>query len=225
MARILIGNIKGPKGDTGATGLKGATGATGPQGPLPPLIANYLATQAGQGALDAYMGKLIDQRLTDLMTKYTQLNSDLGGYKIAPMSIYFPLADTDNSLALLQKMPEKSMGYFVLTGVNSRMGLTGVAGAVTYVMYRETGTYGSITAITKSGSYTRIWDNGVLSVWEHSITSGNGLTDIVFGRETNRIYIRFIVSTTTYYQLEIYDDGPLTFSRSINGAWATMWTK
>lgn len=39
MAKILIGNIKGPKGDTGATGAtgaqgpKGATGATGPQGP------------------------------------------------------------------------------------------------------------------------------------------------------------------------------------------------
>lgn len=32
MARVLIGNIKGPKGDTGATGATGATGPTGPQG-------------------------------------------------------------------------------------------------------------------------------------------------------------------------------------------------
>lgn len=39
MAKVLIGNIKGPKGDTGETGpqgiqgQQGATGATGPQGP------------------------------------------------------------------------------------------------------------------------------------------------------------------------------------------------
>ncbi len=42
MAKVLIGNIKGPKGDKGATGPQGiqgpkgatgATGATGPQGP------------------------------------------------------------------------------------------------------------------------------------------------------------------------------------------------
>ena len=104
MAKILIGNIKGPqgiqgiqgpqglKGNTGATGpqgvpgpqgdrgiqgIQGPIGPIGPQGPLPPLMANYLATAAGQGALDAYMGKLIDQRLTDLMNKYTQLNGDL----------------------------------------------------------------------------------------------------------------------------------------------------
>lgn len=42
MAKILIGNIKGPKGDTGAqgpkgdTGATGATGPTGPQGPVGP---------------------------------------------------------------------------------------------------------------------------------------------------------------------------------------------
>lgn len=104
MARILIGNIKGPqgvqgpqgpKGDTGAKGEQGIQGPTGPQGqkgdtgpqgpigpqgpqgPLPPLVANYLTTTTGTAALDAYMGKLIDQRLTDLMNKYTQLNGDL----------------------------------------------------------------------------------------------------------------------------------------------------
>lgn len=77
-----IQGIQGPRGATGATGPKGDTGATGPigpqgpQGPLPPLVANYLASEAGTGALDAYMGKLIDQRLTDLMNKYTQLNGD-----------------------------------------------------------------------------------------------------------------------------------------------------
>lgn len=33
MAKVLIGNIKGPKGDTGPQGEQGPTGATGPQGP------------------------------------------------------------------------------------------------------------------------------------------------------------------------------------------------
>lgn len=91
MARILIGNIKGPQGpqgiqgETGPQGLQGIQGETGPQGmqgiqgekgdtgpqgpkgiqgPLPPLIANYLATESGKAALDAIVGKLLDERLT-----------------------------------------------------------------------------------------------------------------------------------------------------------------
>lgn len=40
MARILIGNIKGPKGDTGAQGPKGATGPQGPAGPTGVVDAN-----------------------------------------------------------------------------------------------------------------------------------------------------------------------------------------
>lgn len=51
------------------------------------------------------------------------------------------------------------------------------------------------------------------------------ITDVTFGRISNRIYIRFTLSETSFYQIELYDDGPLVFGRSINGAWATMWTK
>ena len=36
MARILIGNVKGPKGDTGAAGPQGAQGPQGPTGPTGP---------------------------------------------------------------------------------------------------------------------------------------------------------------------------------------------
>ena len=105
MARILIGNIKGPQGpqgiqgETGPQGLQGIQGETGPQGPqgiqgekgdtgpqgpqgiqgpLPPLIANYLATESGKAALDAIVGKLLDERLTAAEKSLTQLNSDLG---------------------------------------------------------------------------------------------------------------------------------------------------
>lgn len=91
MARILIGNIKGPQGPTGnpgrdwsagltgnpgrdwptgPQGIQGEKGDTGPQGPqgiqgpLPPLIANHLATESGKAALDAIVGKMLDERLT-----------------------------------------------------------------------------------------------------------------------------------------------------------------
>lgn len=104
MARILIGNIKGPQGiqgiqgeigPQGPQGIQGETGPQGPQGiqgekgdtgpqgpqgiqgPLPPLIANYLATESGKAALDAIVGKLLDERLTAAEKSLTQLNSDL----------------------------------------------------------------------------------------------------------------------------------------------------
>ena len=43
MARILIGNIKGPKGDTGARG------ATGPQGATAPYIKGNYKTARYKG--------------------------------------------------------------------------------------------------------------------------------------------------------------------------------
>ena len=70
MARILIGNIKGPKGDTGARGATGPQGATGPTGPMPPLTNNALATTPGVSALDAVMGKTLDDKIG-------KVNSDL----------------------------------------------------------------------------------------------------------------------------------------------------
>lgn len=104
MARILIGNIKGPqgiqgpqgpkgatgaqgpqgpKGDTGSqgpkgdTGARGATGPQGPQGPLPPLTNNALATTPGVSALDAVMGKTLADKDANLQNQITQLNGDL----------------------------------------------------------------------------------------------------------------------------------------------------
>lgn len=70
MARILIGNIKGPQGAQGIQGPQGPVGATGPQGPMPDLINNALATASGVAALDAAMGKTLQDQIT-------QLNSDL----------------------------------------------------------------------------------------------------------------------------------------------------
>lgn len=103
MARILIGNIKGPqgiqgeKGDKGDIGPQGIQGVQGPQGeigpkgpqgeigpqgpqgiqgPLPPLIDNYLATEPRKAALDAIVGKLLDERLKAAENAVTKLNSE-----------------------------------------------------------------------------------------------------------------------------------------------------
>lgn len=72
MARILIGNIKGPKGDKGATGSQGPQGIQGPQGPLPPLVNNGLATVAGVSALDAVYGKTLTDQLNKLDSNLNQ---------------------------------------------------------------------------------------------------------------------------------------------------------
>lgn len=75
MARILIGNIKGPKGDTGPQGEQGPVGPQGPQGPLPPLVNSALATEAGVAALDAAMGKTLQDQITNNKNDITELNS------------------------------------------------------------------------------------------------------------------------------------------------------
>lgn len=71
MARILIGNIRGPQGIQGPAGPQGKQGIQGPAGPLPPLINSALATEAGIAALDAVMGKTLGD-------KVDRLNLDLG---------------------------------------------------------------------------------------------------------------------------------------------------
>lgn len=75
MARILIGNIKGPQGPQGPQGEQGPVGPQGPQGPLPPLVNNALATEAGVAALDAVMGKTLQEQITNNKNDITELNS------------------------------------------------------------------------------------------------------------------------------------------------------
>ena len=52
MARILIGNIKGPQGEQGPQGIQGPVGPQGPKGdtgPMPTLINNGTTTQGRRG--------------------------------------------------------------------------------------------------------------------------------------------------------------------------------
>ena len=76
MARILIGNIKGPqgakgdKGDKGDTGPQGPAGPQGATGPMPALVNGFTTTEAGIATLDAAAGKTLKDEVT-------QLNSDI----------------------------------------------------------------------------------------------------------------------------------------------------
>ena len=76
MGRILIGNIKGPQGAQGIQGPQGPVGATGPMGPMPDLINNALATQAGMAALDAAMGKTLQDQITKLNSEFYTYTAD-----------------------------------------------------------------------------------------------------------------------------------------------------
>lgn len=104
MGRILIGNIKGPQGAQGIQGPQGPVGATGPQGPMPDLINNALATQAGVAALDAVMGKTLQDQIT-------QLNSD---FLIKTFQFVFTSKATDSSgyeLQTVDIIPDGYTGY------------------------------------------------------------------------------------------------------------------
>lgn len=104
MAKILIGNIKGPigpqgpQGEQGPVGPQGPKGNTGPQGeqgpqgiqgpvgpqgpkgdtgPMPTLVNNGATTQAGVAALDAAMGKTLTDKDADLQSQVNALNGKM----------------------------------------------------------------------------------------------------------------------------------------------------
>lgn len=69
---------QGPKGDTGnvgPAGPQGPKGEKGDTGPLPPLTNNFMATVAGQSALDAVAGKTLKEQLD-------KQNSDLAASSV-----------------------------------------------------------------------------------------------------------------------------------------------
>lgn len=103
MARILIGNIKGPQGEQGPQGAQGPVGPQGPQGPLPPLVNNALATEAGVAALDAAMGKTLQDQITNNKNDITQLNSNkLQCYSIEQMTAKMSLSETQAILDIIR---------------------------------------------------------------------------------------------------------------------------
>ena len=116
MAKILIGNIKGPigpqgpQGEQGPVGPQGPKGNTGPQGeqgpqgiqgpvgpqgpkgdtgPMPTLVNNGTTTQAGVAALDAAMGKTLTDKDADLQSQVNALN----GKKLLSKNVTIPITD------------------------------------------------------------------------------------------------------------------------------------
>lgn len=80
MSRILIGNIKGPQGAQGIQGPQGPVGPQGPQGLMPELINNALATDAGVAALDAVMGKTLQDQIDQTNSNFLSPGSETGVY-------------------------------------------------------------------------------------------------------------------------------------------------
>ena len=72
---VIIGYAKGAQGDVGPQGQIGPQGPEGPQGPLPTLVNNALATTPGVAALDAVMGKTLQDQITQTNSNLTALTT------------------------------------------------------------------------------------------------------------------------------------------------------
>ena len=80
---------QGPKGDTGnvgPAGPQGPKGEKGDTGPLPPLTNNFMATVAGQSALDAVAGKILKEQLDKQNSDLAVKDVTAHFYKNAPVS-------------------------------------------------------------------------------------------------------------------------------------------
>lgn len=115
MARILIGNIKGPqgakgdKGDKGDTGSQGPAGPQGATGPMPALVNGFTTTEAGVAALDAAAGKTLKDQLD-------QQNSE--------MDMHFPpdnlqIQSADNNTYPRVGVFENSGSLYIRLSINS----------------------------------------------------------------------------------------------------------
>lgn len=95
------------------------------------IVNNLLATEVGT-VLSGALGPIIDQRLTDLMNKYTQLNGELGTRKVTGVikddtrrGLYcgmdFSDAPADGWLVLIYCFTESnSTGFCLAFGVNGK---------------------------------------------------------------------------------------------------------
>lgn len=93
MARLLIGNIKGPQGAQGIQGPQGPVGATGPQGPMPDLVNNALATEAGVAALDAVMGKTLQDQITQQNSNLNDVSTKISGISVFQTTVPITVAN------------------------------------------------------------------------------------------------------------------------------------
>ena len=214
MARILIGNIKGPKGDTGARGATGPQGATGPTGPMPPLTNNALATTPGVSALDAVMGKTLDDKIG-------KVNSDLA-VKAGVISFSYAGANTEENIknALYQNWAKIPIGTSIIQFNNNEEIWCGIANKYDAskgtVLMQAAGT-GFIKKYIHTGTQ-------LYSLIATDEIKFDGVGKVVFAQNSSATSIRFYTTAVNYLYIEF-----LTASKNIkfgfyNGStWTDYW--
>lgn len=164
MAKILIGNIKGPVGETGATGKDGPTGPMGPAGPTGQVDANTpiefeeaqtlqniesgLAINTIFGRIKKFMGAvmvgagstLLGQNLAASRALVTDASGKVGVSAITATELGYLSGLKANINDQLTTLNSESIDSVALTGMNG----------VTMYMYR----HGSTKAIRIAGTDT-----------------------------------------------------------------------
>lgn len=150
MARILIGNIKGPQGAQGIQGPQGPVGATGPQGPMPPLTNNALATEPGVSALDACMGKTLQDEITQLNSDFEDVSNKINGklYLLTSSHNLNNLTDT---------------GFYEIGSSTPSNAPSGVGSWIPLLVFQITNTPHVVQIIYGNGT---VWYRKKLSNWE-----------------------------------------------------------
>jgi hypothetical protein len=121
--------IQGPVGATGAQGPKGDTGAQGPKGDTPALVTDLQTTSAGK-ALDATMGKVLNDKISSINNRLDSkiviegsvLDLRPGEYYCAPSVIDLP-GDGYYYVKVMEWSPDKFIiAYSVLAaGIYKRL--------------------------------------------------------------------------------------------------------
>lgn len=209
---------QGPKGDTGnvgPAGPQGPKGEKGDTGPLPPLTNNFMATVAGQSALDAVAGKILKEQLD-------KQNSDLGDcYKLKNKRLVPSGADLNNY---------RTPGTYLInsadlsTILNKPTGWTATGGIILVEDWVDPKVV-TMTVKTYNGSV--FWRNYLSGTWTEWV-SGTVTTDLstvnpsslilqsrstgypkptFFADSAGALFMRCYLNATDYYELSLNSVG------------------
>ncbi len=116
---------KGDQGEVGPQGPQGDTGATGPQGPIgetPALAANLTTTVTGK-ALDATMGKVLDDKITNTNNN---LAAGLNGCKVT--------YESGDFYAIYGSVKKKLGSSIISLGTGTNFDLTAYSGYQNFIV-------------------------------------------------------------------------------------------
>ena len=138
MAKVLVGNFKGPKGDTGKTGPAGPQGPQGPQGnPGTVNIADDFTTEDPTYALSAPKGKELYDNLLQIGNPDLLINGDFqvwqrgNEFNITSNRMY----TADRWIAYMNA----SDGYvpYTITNSSRRMKISSTAGECKFLIFQH----------------------------------------------------------------------------------------